>query len=119
MKDSVNNSDIFPFKLDKDTKTLMWAFVIPLIMAGNCIFLQMYLEYESRKQCPEGSKISFSISGDSYGILQYDLRCADAIYQWVYIISGVMIYIFIGLSIALPGILYLRRRSVRQAKLFE
>lgn len=123
MKDSTNNSYTSFLKLDKNTKTLIWACLVPLMMAIYCIFSQVYLSYVSRQQCRnEGGfslHISYSIFGHSDLPFLNDLPCADGYNQLLYKLSGVLIYIFISLSIMLPSILYSRCRSVKQDKLFE
>lgn len=124
MKDFENNSQIFPFDLDKNTKTQIWAFVVPLIMAANCILIRVYLEMQSEKQCGSSGGFSFdlySTYGPSFAELLFlsDLQCADVISQFLYKLSNILFFISIGLSVMLPGILHLRHRSVKQTKLFE
>lgn len=93
------------------------------MLAINCIFLQVYLSYISRQQCRNEGSFSFHFD---YSLFDHadlpflgNLQCAGDYNQLLYKLSGILIYIFIGLSIIFPFILYSRHRPTEQAKLFE
>jgi len=107
--------------MDKTTKTQIYAFFLPLLMASSCILIQDYLSYESRKKCQSSGGFSFDLYGTFPSIfdLHGDIACASNEIQFFYKFLGVAAFIFIGLSTMLPCIIELRRCPVEQPKIFN
>ncbi len=123
MKDLTNNSDFSNFRSNKLNQNLVWAFIVPVILAFNCIGLREYLEVQAKAQCPPPGEGGFSF--DLYGSAQFSfldiggtIQCASDNIQLFYKILGVSAFIFICLSTMLPVILYRRRRPVKPPELF-
>lgn len=113
-------------KLDKQARTQVWAAVLPLMMAANCLFLRGYLWFVSSARCGSGGEgFSFDLYSSPSSSFFYffffdDLPCsADGFHQFFYKCSGVLLYISLGLAAMLPFILHLRSRPAEEMKLFE
>ena len=124
MKD-FSETGIFPFKLDKNARTQIWAFVVPLVVALSCFFMQWHLRRQALAQCTVRDREGFlfditDVSGDLFWDLTINnIPCASGGNQLFYKCLGVIIYVCLGLAVMLPIILYLRQQPVEQTKLFE
>ena len=93
-------------------------------MAGNCILIQMCLLYVNRQKCSNEGGFSFHDSHSLFNLADLpfigDLDCpSDSHDNILYVFFGISIYVFTGVSIILPSILYHRHRPVLETKLFE
>lgn len=115
------DAGIFPFKLDSNARTQIWALVLPLIVALNCFFMRWHLWSLEVAERTKGGASAFAIdiddSGDFYGL--FFTPNASGVRHLFYICLIPAIYICLGLAVMLPVILYLRQRPVEQTKLFE
>lgn len=120
MKD-FGESRNYSLRLDKNARTQIWAFVVPLAVALNCFFMRWHLwSLEIAERTKHGAAaFDFDIddSGNLYGL--FFTPSASGGRHLFHICLGVAIYICLGLSIMLPAILYLRQRPVEEVKLFE
>lgn len=124
MKDAAKNSNFLPFKLDKHQKKTISAFAFPFILALNCVFMQVYLGCQTMQEFLDDKerRTGFHIDLDPIYFSPLPFLqgiCGNNNTSLFYFWLGVFFYFFLGLSIMLPILLYLRRRPVEKAALFE
>jgi hypothetical protein len=90
----------------KNGRQILWACVIPLILAVVCLFISNFVWKIGMNECKD--KISFG-----------DLSCASNNTQFIYDCSVYSIYGLVLLSIMSPCILELRARPAKQTKIFD
>jgi hypothetical protein len=112
--------------MHKDDKTLLGAFILPLILAINCLCMLEYLRQVDKDLCKpvdSSEKISFSIhyapSLAETMFFPEVIPCSSTGAQFFYRCLSLAVIICFGLAALLPCIIFLRHNSVDETKIFE